>query len=164
MADALAATNLNAVPYATADARQQLLDTLADAIEDLARALASLSEAYELLDENSAEKLEQALFVPVQVAYGRAQQTYARFADRVGLPARAFAPSVAGAPGKGVKGFLDDAVQAVSDANGTLATLQDSMLPVEVGDAQLRAGLEQVRTHLDGVGARARELVRTIGR
>jgi hypothetical protein len=152
------------VPYATADARQQLLDTLAEATEDLARALASLTEAYEMLDEHNAEQLEQALFVPVQVAYGRARRTYTEFAARVGLPGRAFAPSVAGAPGKGIKGFLDDAVQAVSDANGTLATLQDSMLPVEVGDAQLRAGLEQVRRHLDGVGARARELGRTIGR
>jgi ABC-type transporter Mla subunit MlaD len=152
------------VPYATADARQQLLDTLAEATEDLARALASLTEAYEMLDENSAERLEQALFVPVQVAYGRARRTYTEFAGRVGLPGRAFAPPVAGAPGKGIKGFLDDAVQAVSDANGTLATLQDSLLPVEVGDAQLRAGLEQVRTQLDGVGARARELGRTIGR
>jgi hypothetical protein len=152
------------VPYATADARQQLLDTLADATEDLARALASLTEAYELLDENSAEQLEQALFVPVQVAYGRARRTHQEFASRVSLPDRAFAPSLAGAPGKGVKGFLDDAVQAVSDANGTLATLQDSMLPVEVGDAPLRAGLEQVRMQLDGVGTRARELMRTIGR
>jgi hypothetical protein len=152
------------MPYATADARRQLLDTLADSIDSLARALASLSEAYELLDENSAERLEQALFVPVQLAYGRAQRTYADFAARHDLPARTFAPSVAGAPGHGVKGFLDSAVQAVGEANGTLATLQDSMLPVEVGDAQLRAGLGQVREQIDGLGARARELVRTIGR
>jgi hypothetical protein len=43
-------------------------------------------------------------------------------------------------------------------------TLQDSMLPVEFGDADLRAGLESVRTLLGDLRSRARELVRTLGR
>jgi hypothetical protein len=38
------------------------------------------------------------------------------------------------------------------------------MLPVEVGDAELRAGLEQVRALIGDVGARAHELMRTFGR
>jgi hypothetical protein len=152
------------VPYTTADARQQLLDALAEASDELARALASLTEAYELLDEHSAEQLEEALFRPVQVAYGRAKRTHADFAARHGLPTRTFSPASAGAPARGVKGFLEDAVQAAGKANGVLATLQDSMLPVEVGDAQLRAGLEQVREQIDGLGGRARELTRTLGR
>ena len=38
------------------------------------------------------------------------------------------------------------------------------MLPVEVGDAQVRAGLMEVRELLGGVRERARELVRTLGR
>jgi hypothetical protein len=38
------------------------------------------------------------------------------------------------------------------------------MLPVEVGDAQLRAGLEEVRRSLADIRARARELTRTLGR
>ena len=150
--------------YTTADAQQQLLETLAEATEGLATALASLSEAYEMLDENTAERLEQALFRPVQVAYGRAQRTYVEFAARHNLPTRTFEPSVAGAPAHGVKGFIESAVEAVGNANGLLATLQDSMLPVEVGDPQLRAGLEQVRGLIDGLGGQARELVRTIGR
>jgi hypothetical protein len=38
------------------------------------------------------------------------------------------------------------------------------MLPVEVGDTALRADLEQIRSLLGGLGARARELERTLGR
>jgi hypothetical protein len=152
------------VAYTTADAREQLLSTLAQATEDLGLALASLSEAYELLDESSAERLEQGLFRPVQLAYGRARRTHAEFAERHGLSGRTFEPASPGAPSKGVKGFLDSAVHAVSDANGKLATLQDSMLPVEVGDPQLRAGLEEVRGLIDHLGAHARELERPIGR
>jgi hypothetical protein len=63
-----------------------------------------------------------------------------------------------------VKGFLDSAVQAIGDADRLLATLQDSMLPVEVGDAELRADLEQVRLLLGGLSTRAREIVRRFGR
>ncbi len=150
--------------YSTADARQQLLDTLAQATEELGVALAWLSDAYELLDENSAEKLERGLFRPVQMAYARARRTHAEFADRHGLPGREFRPAVRGAPSRGARGFIDVAVQSVLAADATLATLQDSMLPVEVGDPQLRAGLEEVRTLLDEVAANARELVRTLGR
>jgi len=45
-----------------------------------------------------------------------------------------------------------------------LADLQDSMMPVEVGDPELRAGLAEVRELLGEVGARAREFTRTLGR
>ena len=150
--------------YTTADARQQLLDSLARATEELALALASLGEAYEQLDEQSADRLEEELFRPVQVAYGRAQRTYAEFAARHDLPARAFEQVSGGAPSHGVKGFLDSAVDAVGRADGTLATLQDSMLPVEVGDPELRAGLEEVRKLLGALPGRARQFVRTLGR
>jgi hypothetical protein len=157
-------TNLTAVPYTTADARQQLLDTLADATEQLGSAVVALSEAYEALDEATGDRLEQDLFRPVQAAYGRAKRTHAEFAGRHALPEREFTPAIAGAPSRGVKGFLDDAVQAVANADTTLATLQDSMLPVEVGDPQLRAGLEDVRSRLGDVGGNARQLLRTLGR
>lgn len=152
------------VPYTTADARQQLLDTIADAAEHLGAALASLTEAYEQLDEGNADTVEETLFRPVQSAYGRARRAHAAFAARHGLPGRTFEPPIAGAPSHGIKGFIDSAVAAVGDADQALATLQDSMLPVEVGDAELRAELEQVRSLLSGVGGRARELERTLGR
>jgi hypothetical protein len=38
------------------------------------------------------------------------------------------------------------------------------MVPVEVGDPELRAGLEQVREQITGLGNRARNLLRTFGR
>jgi hypothetical protein len=152
------------VPYTTADGRQQLLDTLAQAADALGAALAALSEAYEQLDESSADAVEEQLFRPVQMAYGRAKRAHAGFAERHGLPGRTFEQAGLGAPSHGVKGFLDSAVQAVGDADQRLATLQDSMLPVEVGDAELRADLEQVRSLLDGLSTRAREIVRTFGR
>lgn len=150
--------------YTTADARKQLLDTLADAAEDLGVALASLTEAYEMLDESTGDRVEQELFRPVQMAYGRAKRTHAEFAERHQLVGREFEAPVPGAPSKGVKGFLDSAVQAIGSADLKLATLQDSMLPVEVGDAELRAGLEQVRSAIADLRARAHELVRTLGR
>jgi hypothetical protein len=152
------------VPYTTADARQQLLDTVAEAADALGAAIASLSEAYEQLDENTADTVEEQLFRPVQMAYGRARRAHTDFAERHGLPVRTFVPAVAGAPSKGVKGFLESAVQDVGEADRLLATLQDSMLPVEVGDVELRSDLEHVRALLGGLSARAHQLVRTFGR
>jgi hypothetical protein len=150
--------------YVTREAREQLLATVAEATEELGLALAALGAAYEQLDERSADRLEQQLFRPVQVAYGRARRTHAGFAERHGLPARTFEPASAGAPSQGVKGFLDRALEAVGDADAALAELQDSMMPVEVGDAELRAGLAEVRELVGDLSVRAREFLRTFGR
>jgi hypothetical protein len=150
--------------YTTVQARQHLLDTLAGATDLIGAAVASLGEAYEQLDEYAAERLEEHLFRPVQMAYGRAQRTHAEFAGRHGLPGRSFEPQTRGAPSTGAKGFIESAVATVGEADGAIATLQDSMLPIEVGDPELRAGLAQVRELLGHVPARARELVRTLGR
>ena len=150
--------------YVTTEARQDLLDGIADAIDEIGTALAALTGAYELLDERTADRLEEELFGPVQIAYGRARRTHTSFAERYGLPTRTFSPAVQGAPSHGVRGFLDMAVESVAGADDTLAELQDSMLPVEVGDAELRAGLADVREHVGTLRGRARELVRTLGR
>jgi hypothetical protein len=150
--------------YSDAEARQDLLDTVADAIDDLAAALAALGAAYEQLDEQHADELEEQLFRPVQVAYGRAKRTHAGFAARFKLPAREFSSAVAGAPSTGAKGFVSSAVSSTGSADAILSTLQDSMLPVEVGDRELRAGLGEVRELIAPLSARAREVVRTLGR
>ena len=150
--------------YVAAEARQELLDALAAATEDIGVALGALGDAYEQLDDVSADQLEEALFGPVQAAYGRAKRTHTEFADRHGLPRHAFASPASGAPSRGVKGFLDQAVEAVARADGALAALQDSMMPVEVGDAELRAGLSEVRRRLDGVSTHARQFVSRFGR
>lgn len=152
------------MPYATSDARQQLLDTLAEATDDLGFALASLAEAYEKLDSHNGDRLEEELFHPVQVAYGRAKASHTEFADRHGLPGRTFEQQSAGVSRGGAPGFIDQAVGAVSAADQALAALQDSMLPVEAGDAELRSGLVDVRDRVRGLPGRARELRRTLGR
>ena len=150
--------------YSSAEARQELLDTLAEATDRIGAALAALGDAYELLDERSADTLEEQLFRPVQAAYGRAKRTHSGFAERSGLPARAFEPAAVGLPSTGVRGFVDSATDSVSEADLLLAELQDSMMPIEVGDAQLRSGLSEVRELLGELRLRAREFERTLGR
>jgi hypothetical protein len=152
------------VAYIAGDARQELLDTLGEAIDDIAVALAALAEAYEQLTTVPADRLEEQLFGPVQAAYGRAQRTHTGFAQRHGLPVRTFSPAPQGLPSTGVRGFIDNAVASAGDADDALAELQDSMMPVEVGDPELRAGLAEVRELLGAVSARAREFTRTLGR
>src|SRR5438874_7814946 len=114
----------------TAEARQQLLDTLAEATDQIGFALAALGAAYEQLDESSADELEEKLFRPVQLAYGRARRTHSEFANRYGLTSRNFEPRSPGLASIGAKGFIDSAVVAVGRADTALSTLQDSMLPV----------------------------------
>lgn len=150
--------------YVDAEARQRLLDEVAQAIDQLAVAIAALGDAYEQLDERSADTLEEELFRPVQSAYGRAKRTHAEFAARHGLAPRAFAPAPSGAASHGVKGFLETAVDAVEGGDATLAELQDSLLPVEVGDPELRAGLAEVRRALGDVAPRAARFVSRFGR
>jgi hypothetical protein len=158
------AANLARVAYVAGEARQELLDTLGEAIDDLAAALAALGSAYEQLGTVPADRLEEELFGPVQAAYGRAKRTHVGFARRHGLPDRTFTPASPGLPSTGVRGFVDNAVTSVGEANAVLAELQDSMMPVEVGDAELRAGLADVRELLGDVPGRAREFIRTLGR
>jgi len=150
--------------YTSAEARRDLLDAVAEAIEGIGLALAALGAAYEQLDERNADRLEDELFGPVQRAYGRAKSTYARFGERHGMPVRTFATPSPGIPSTGAKGFIDNAVAAVAGADAALSSLQDSALPTDVGDVELRAALTEVRELLGGVRVRARELERTLGR
>jgi hypothetical protein len=152
------------VAYITAEARQQLLDDLAGAIEAIGDALAALGAAYELLDEQTADRMEEQLFRPVQQAYGRAQRTHTSFAERYSLPVRTFPPGRSGSTSGGARALLDRAVDCIDEADDALVELQDSMMPVEVGDAELRAGLAEVRELLGEVAPRAREFTRTLGR
>ena len=148
----------------TAEARQQLLDSLGEAIKDIGFAVSSLSAAYEQLDVARQDELEEQLFRPVQVAYGRAKRTHSGFAERHGLATRTFEPATAGVPSQGVAGFLGRAVDAVATADEMLIELQDSMRPVEVGDAELRAGLAEVRALIEELPDRARLFMRSFGR
>jgi hypothetical protein len=147
----------------TVEARQQLLDSLAEATDQIGLALASIGAAYEQLDDSSADQLEAELFRPVQLAYGRARRTHAAFAARHGLASREFEPRSPGLPSIGAKGFIDNAVTAVGQADHALVTLQDSLLPVEVGDPELRAALAERPQQVDRLARRARQHKPTIG-
>ncbi len=150
--------------YTTSEGREQVLGDLAVAIEQIAEALAALGEAYEQLDERAGDVLEEKLFRPVQAAYGRARRTHSEFAARSGLTARTFEPHSAGPANQSVQSLIERAVDAVHDADQAIADLQDSLLPIEVGDQELRAGLSGTRETLSTVQQRARDLVRTVGR
>ena len=150
--------------YTSAEGRQELLEGFAEAIENIGHALAALGAAYEQLDERNADRLEEELFGPVQRAYGRAKSAYAQFAGRYGIPTPSFATPAPGIPSTGAKGFIDSAVADVAAADAVLSELQDSSLPTEVGDVELRAALTDVRSGLSGMRRRARELERTLGR
>jgi hypothetical protein len=150
--------------YNAGEARAQLLDDVADATDQLALALASLGEAYEELDEQTADALEQQLFRPTQSAYGRLQRTHAEFAGRHGLPGREFAASSGGLHSADPRVYVDRAIEALERADHVLSELQDSMMPVEVGDRELRAGLSETRATIAELPARARRLMRTQGR
>ncbi len=150
--------------YLTAEARQNLLDDMALAIEELALALAVLGAAYELLDERTADRLEEELFRGVQTAFGRAQRTHAAFAARYSLQGRTFEQPSAGLPSQGARAFLERAGEAITESDTLLAELQDSMLPVEVGDPELRAGLAEIRTLVGELQGRAQQFVRGFGR
>lgn len=160
----LALASLPAVAYTAAEGRQQILDALIDAADEVGLALAELSEAYEHLDEHAAERLEGNLFSPVQAAYGRLKSIHNAFAERSGLPVQAFQMPSQVAPSASPKGSIEAAVELAAKADTTLAELQDSMLPVEVGDAELRTVLAEARRLLAQLGPNGRDLIRTLGR
>ena len=150
--------------YVTREARRELLDAVADAIGQIGVAVAALGDAYELLDEAGGDALESTLFRPVQTAYGRAQRTYSEFASRHGLLSRTFKPAPPAGASRTADELLESAIDAAGGADESLAELQDSMMPVEVGDPELRAGLAEVRRLLNEVPLASRELRRRLGR
>ncbi len=150
--------------YTNAEARQRLLDDLAAATDVIGHGLACFGAAYEHLDEQTADALERSLFAPMQAAYGRAQRTHSEFAQRYGLPPRTFQPQSPGVESQSAIALIERGGDDATEADRVIAELQDSMLPVEVGDPEVRAGLSGVRELLSDVPQRARALVRTVGR
>jgi hypothetical protein len=151
------------VSYTTDSGRRQILDDAVVGANYLGDALAALGEAYELLDDHMAERMEAAVFKPTQAAYGQLKRTLTEFAARYGLPQPTFPPSMVPAP-TDPHTTLDRVADQVQSADDALAELQDTLLPVEVGDAELRAGLSRTRTLITRVPASAEQLIRTLGR
>ena len=151
--------------YVTQEARQHLLETVAEAIDELQIAVAALGAAYEQLDDDSADRMEDALFRPTQTALGRAKRTYSGFAERHGLTVTPQPEQTTGVmPSAGARGYLERAAETAAEAELILSELQDSMMPVEVGDAELRAGLAEVRAAIGPLDEAAHQFMRTLGR
>ena len=148
----------------TAEARTQIVGDLGVAADQIALAVACLGAAHELLDDLTADRLEADLFRPVQRALGRAKRTRAAFAGRHALTAPDGAQPSPGAPSQGVKSFVERAVVAATQGSRMIAELQDSMLPIEFGDAELRSGLSETRELVDTLPRAARDFLRTLGR
>jgi hypothetical protein len=148
----------------TGEAREEILTELGEAIDRLALAAQRFGDAYELLSAHAGERLESELYMPAQKAFGRGKRTYTRFAGMYGLEPRSFQPPAPGAPSHGVRGLIEQGVAAAAEGDYLIAELQDSGKPVEFGDADLRAGLAEVRASLGPLRGSAQELVRTLGR
>ena len=115
--------------YTNAEGRQQVLDDLAAAIEEIAVALANLAEAYEQLDESAAQRLEDELFRPLQLASGQAQRTYTDFAGRHGFPPRGFAAASPHVREHDAKGIIENAaaLRTRLEATGSASVTPASM-------------------------------------
>jgi hypothetical protein len=150
--------------YTTQEGRERILTDLSAAASQIQLALSYLTDAYELVDDALADRLEAQLFSPVQAAFGRARRTRAEFIRRYGLPEPGEQAAPPGPRPHGPRELIVGAVDAIEQADHWIAELQDSMLPVEVGDPELRAGLSETRELLTALPAHARELVRTLGR
>lgn len=150
--------------YSAAAGRAQLLSELFTAGERIGMAVATLGEVYEWLDDQSADRLEEELFRPAQRALGRVRRAYTEFGARYEVPMRELTPAPpSGRPGDS-RGAIERAADSLRTADETLATLQDSMLPVEVGDPELRRALAEVRELISPVPGRAAALLRVLGR
>jgi hypothetical protein len=152
------------VTFTTAEARDRIIGDLEAAEEELGLGIAALGEAFELLATGSADRLEDDLFRPVQKAYVRTKRTRTGFAQRVSHDTDEPVAKPVGPPSQGAKGFIQQAAAAAGQADLILSELQDSMMPVEGGDAELRAGLSEIRELLGPVRMSAATFLRTLGR
>ena len=150
--------------YTNQEARGDLLERLAPAIGELAVGVAALTEAYERVSENAADQLEADLFRPLQGAYGRALRAHNEFAHAHALDELSPMTASPGMHTEDPATYIQRAIDAAERADHFIAELQDSMLPVEVGDPALRAGLSATRTLIAGVPVRGRALLRILGR
>lgn len=156
--------NLASVTFTTAEARDRIIGDLEAAEEELGLAVASLGEAFEALPEASGDRLEGELFRPVQKAYARTKRTRVGFSQRVSQATDEPEARPIGPPSQGAKGFVETAARATQQADLILSELQDSMMPVEGGDAELRAALAEIRELLGPVTAKSLAFLRTLGR
>jgi hypothetical protein len=101
----------------------------------------------------------------LQKALGTLRRAAGGFAARHGDPAApAGPPPPEPHPSQGVAALLDGCAAAARAADEHLGALQDSLVLIELGDADLRAGVSDARRRLGDVPAALRGFVRTLGR
>jgi hypothetical protein len=150
--------------YTELEGREGLLDGLERATELIGASLEALSAAYEQVDDQTADRLEERLFGPVQQAYGRVKRTFAGFASRHGLPPRTLNPPEQPPSSADTRELIQSAGRAAVEADQALAGVQDERSFVEVGDKELRADLASVREAIAPVPQQAAQMLRTLGR
>ena len=150
--------------YTELEGREGLLDGMERATELIGAALEALTAAYDLVDDQTADRLEERLFGPVQQAYGRSKRTLAAFASRHGLPPRTLNPPEEPSPSAAARELIQSAGRFAVEADQALAGVQDERSFVEVGDAELRADLAGVRSAIAPVPQQAAQMLRTLGR
>ena len=150
--------------YTDLEGREKLSAHLAEAIDRAGDALAALGVAYERLDDQTADVLEDRLFGPVQRGYGRAKKTYADFGARHGLQGQEFEEAMVPSPAHGAAELIESVAASVEAADLALSELQDEPAMLEVGDQELRSGVVSAREALADVPRSAREMLRTLGR
>jgi hypothetical protein len=151
------------VSYTNDSGRRQILEDAAAAVGALSYGIAVLTEIYEQLDDPSADRLEALVFKPLQSGYGLLRRTLTEFATRYGMRSPAF-PDPSQALPTDPRAALEHVADAAVQADEMLSELQDTLLPVEVGDAELRAGLSGTRTAIASVPGQCAELIRLFGR
>lgn len=149
--------------YTAESGRMQILDDAAAAVGELEVALGQLGEAYDHLDEHTAEAMEDKIFRPLQGAYGLLRRVAGDFAGRYGLTARDSEPPPLPAP-QDPRVAFEQTADSIDNADRILSDLQDSLLPVEVGDRELRTGLSEVRTQLTPLPGACDAMIRGFGR
>jgi hypothetical protein len=127
-----------AVAYTNAEGRQQVLDDLASALDQVDLALDGVSGAYELLDDAAARRVEDQLFRPSQSASAQLRRTRSEFAARHDLSGDAGERQPPHAAPGNAGSMIQDAAAAATRADLILGGLQDSLLPIVVGDRELR--------------------------
>jgi hypothetical protein len=147
-----------------AEDQERIVADLNVATEQLGLAASALGLAFDQLDEVTGDRLDGELFRPTQKAFGRTKRTMTQFAERMGLEPPNPSPGSPGLPSQGVKALVERAAASSAQAGHTLSELQDSMLPIEAGDAELRSAIAEVRELIDSIPSRTRAFLRGLGR
>jgi hypothetical protein len=151
--------------YSSHEGRDRIFRDSADAAAGLLGAIEALGTAYEALDEHAADELERHLYAPIGLAAKTLLAAVTAFAARSDETfERPVAKHFPGGREDGARQHVDAAIAFVGESDEILAELQDSLIPVEVGDAALREGLSATRRTLAPLPQAARELERTLGR